>query len=135
MSKSKPGKSAPLQQPRKSHGFPKSVENFTDGLVRVVEHFGWPGACLIILWRFFESNGSKEQKQQFIDIFFLGKGVEQVYPFFLMGILFSLLLLAQWFYWRQRIKVLNLEISRLSKWKSDHQEAKIGTQFLHTSGG
>ena len=109
-----------------------TVAETVDGIVRIVEHFGWPGALLIVCWRFVESHGTIEQKREIIDRFILGKGVTGGYPFLVMGGVFVLVVVAQYYFWQHRTKVLINEIERLSKWKSEHQEKKIGTDLHHT---
>ena len=106
-------------------------EAAADAIVRVAERFGWPGAALIIAWRFLETNGSVDQKRQVIDMFILGKGIGANYPFLVMAGVFALLLLAQRVAWKKRTKYLTDEIDRLSKWKSEHQESTI--PGLHSS--
>jgi hypothetical protein len=43
-----------------------------------------------------------------------------------------LVFLAQNRYWKGRVKVLDLEVKRLSQWKSDRQQAQIATILHHT---
>ena len=71
-------------------------------------------------------------KQRIIDKFVLGKELDSVYPLLVVGVVGALLFVGQHYYWRKRVTVLNAEISRLSKWKSDHQQQKIAVNLHHT---
>lgn len=98
----------------------------------LVERFGWPGTFLILSYIFVERHATKTQKQEIIDKFLLGSGISDSYPLIILGIIAVGLFMAQNFYWKKRVSVLEGEIKRLSNWKSDHQESKIDIGLHHT---
>lgn len=72
------------------------------------------------------------QKQAIIDQYILGKGLTEWYPLGIVVGIALLLYYAQDYFWRRRVNQLNKEIGRLGKWKSDRQQAQIGTDLHHT---
>jgi hypothetical protein len=122
----------PRTNPKPNNGNRRGWATTIDGFVRLVEHFGWPGALVIIVSYFVQTNATIEQKQAIIDTYILGKGISGNYPLLVMAGLGALLLLGQHYFWTRRTKVLVDEIERLSKWKSEYQEAKIGTELHHS---
>ncbi len=103
----------------------RSVETLSD-------KFGWPAVFLILGYVFVFKFASLEQKQTLIDMYLLGKGIDQWYPIGVVVAFATLLLLAQDFWWRRKDRIKQREIDRLSQWKSDFQEHHIGTKLHHT---
>lgn len=108
------------------------IRVFADLVARIVDRFGWGGAFVVLGFFFVQYNGTAEQKQQIIDKFVLGKELNSVYPLLAIGSLAILIFLGQNYYWRKRVAILNDEINRLSKWKSDHQQQNIAVNLHHT---
>jgi len=102
---------------------------------QTVDRFGWPGALILISFFFVQYNGTPAQKQEIIDKFVLGKGVDRIYPFIVIVIIGLLTFFAQNIYWQRKVKALKVEIERLAKWKTDHQQKQIGGDLHHTDPG
>src|SRR5882672_8047859 len=103
------------------------------GLIsHIIDRFGWPGAVIVFGYLFVEKNGTVQQKQEIIDKFILGKGIDDLYPLIILGVLSMLVMLAQRHYYQQREKILQKEIDRLAEWKSAYQEAHIPADLHHT---
>jgi hypothetical protein len=108
------------------------LRHFLQVLTVTIDTIGWPGTVLLLLFFILEYNGTAEQKHQFIDMYILGKGMSPQSLFVIPCILFLVIIAAQNFYWRKRIRILERENQRLSEWKSGHQQANIATNLQHT---
>jgi hypothetical protein len=122
----------PGGSPRSPSSWLTPIRVFADLVAKTVDRFGWGGAFVVLGFFFVQYNGTAEQKQQIINKFVLGKELNSVYPFLAIGTLAILIFFGQNYYWRKRVAVLNDEIMRLSKWKSDHQQQNIAVNLHHT---
>jgi hypothetical protein len=98
---------------------------------KLVDKCGLAGAFLIFVCAFVMGYATTEQKHEIINLFVLGHGIQAFYPTLVSSAVFVLLLFGQQFYFGNRIRKLQLELTRLGQWKSDHQEKQIGP--LHHS--
>jgi hypothetical protein len=106
------------------------------GLIEtVIDRFGWPGALLLYAIYFLEKNATQDQKRSIIDLYFLGKGINLQYPLAILGAVFILAFLAQWGYYRKKVRLMKDEIKRLGEWKTKHQELKVGGPLHHSVKG
>ena len=121
----------PLTRP-KAGAFNTTLHGFFSVVAMMVDRLGWGGALIVLVFFFIQYNGTTEQKQKIIDKFVLGKELDLVYPYIGLGILGIVVFVGQSHYWRKKISILNAEIDRLSKWKSDHQQKQIGVNLHHT---
>jgi hypothetical protein len=100
-------------------------------LERIAERFGLVGAFLLAVFVFVVAFASKEQKVEIIDLFLLGKGIENVhFQIMTVGVALALLV-AQGFSFSKRVKSMQGEIDRLAKWKTDHQQREIPLKLNH----
>lgn len=98
----------------------------------IVERFGWPGFILLYAVYFIERNATTEEKRAIIDLYALGKGTSSVYPTIILGVVGGLAFLAQWGYYRKKLRLMEKEIKRLAEWKTAHQERKTGDSLHHS---
>lgn len=104
------------------------------GIVEVLlDRFGWPGLLLVYLMYFIQNDASREQKEEIVSLYILGKGIGNLYPLLALGTLFTVALFAQRFYYRRRVKLMDEELQRLGEWKSQHQEKQIGGPLHHSN--
>jgi len=126
---------ASLSKNRNRQGPPQTRSGWIAfaGIVEaLLNRFGWPGLLLVYSMYFVQNNASLEQKRDIIDLYVLGKGIGQLYPLIVMGSLFTLTLFAQRFYYRKQVKLMDEELQRLGKWKTEYQEKQIGAPLHHS---
>lgn len=87
---------------------------------------------MILLYVFIERHATEDQKHEMIDRFLLCKDQNMVYWYAGVGVVVAALFFGQNRYWRKRNEILNEEVQRLSKWKSDHQQQQIASGMHHT---
>ncbi len=99
---------------------------------KLVDRCGLAGAFLIFVCIFVLAYASAEQKREIINLFILGHGIRAFYPALVSSAVFVLLLFGQQFYFDRRIRSLQIELTRLGQWKSDHQEQQIAGPLHHS---
>ena len=134
MTKKREGQNTQHQRPKANgdSGWLRFFQNFFDAFARMVDRVGWAGALIVLIFCFVQYNGTAEQKQKIIDKFVLGSSGELVYPFIGLVLIGVVVFLGQNYYWRKRVQLLNEEVDRLSKWKTDHQQRSIPGGLHHT---
>ena len=100
---------------------------------RLIDKCGLAGAFLVFVCIFVVVFASADQKRDIIDLFILGRGIRALYPALVSSAAFILLLFGQQFYYDRRIRMLQIELTRLGQWKSDHQDRQFD-EPLHHSG-
>jgi len=99
---------------------------------KLVGTLGWPGTVFILGYIWFWKFGTLDQKQELINKIFLGKGTEELFWIIVISVLAAIVCWVQSFIYHRKIKVMQEEIDRLSKWKTDHQEKTIGKNLHHS---
>lgn len=80
-----------------------------------------------------EYRATDEQRHAIIDMYILGKGIKTLYPILTMGVLFLFVALAQRYWYRRKITLLERELLRVGSEKSVKQETAIGVPLHHAS--
>jgi hypothetical protein len=101
---------------------------------KLVDKCGLAGAFLIFVCIFVLAYASPDQKRDIINLFILGRGIRALYPTLASSAVFVLLLFGQQFYFEKRIRKLQIELTRLGQWKSDHQEKQLTGPLHHSRG-
>jgi hypothetical protein len=99
---------------------------------KLVDKCGLAGAFLVFVCIFVVVFATSEQKHEIINLFILGRGIQAFYPTLVSSGIFVLLLFGQQFYFGRRVHNLQLELTRLGQWKSDHQEQQIAGPLHHS---
>jgi hypothetical protein len=99
---------------------------------KLVDKCGLAGAFLIFVCGFVMAYATADQKREIINLFILGHGIRAFYPAFVSSAVFLLLLFGQQFYFDRRIRKLQIELTRLGQWKSDHQQQLIDGPLHHS---
>ncbi len=99
---------------------------------RAIDRFGWPGGTVILGFIFVEMHGTKQQKQEIVEML--------IHPDSPGGQAIGLLVLvtsgvfvAQHYYWKRKFRTLELEKDRLATWKTEHQQKRIPVPLHHTN--
>ena len=108
------------------------VHRLADLVTVLLDRFGWPGLLVLVAFVSLYKFASDEQKREIIDVYFLGKGIGDVYPVLLTALLALGLLLAQRRWYRKKLEEMQQEIDRITKAKGQRQEEKIGADLHHT---
>jgi hypothetical protein len=101
---------------------------------KLVDKCGLAGAFLVFVCIFVLVFATSEQKHEIINLFILGHGIQAFYPTLVSSGIFILLLFGQQFYFGRRVHKLQIELTRLGQWKSDHQEQQIADPLHHSQG-
>jgi predicted membrane protein len=111
----------------------KLGEAFIHGFFNLLGKFGLAGILVLILYWFLTANASDEQKKEIIDMWFLYKNLSQIHFVIISILLICIILLTgQWLYYKNRIRILKEEVTRLSAEKTAYQEVAIGKELNHT---
>lgn len=110
---------------------PEVFALFLNLFARAIDRFGWPGGAVLILFGFVEVHGTDKQKHEIIDMLIHpdspgGKAIG------LLVLLATGIFIAQHYYWKRRLSVIEAENERLAKWKSAHQQKLIPVDLTHT---
>lgn len=111
--------------------FSKIILAVLEFLGDIVRTSGLAGLVFICGFIFFWKFGTLEQKKEFIDKVFLGKGIADLYWVIIICVLAMLVCWAQRYYYGKQLKEKQKEINRLIKWKMDHQEKTIDKDLPH----
>ncbi len=103
-------------------------------LVVAIERVGLPGVVLLLAYLFVTRYASADQKREIVDLYVLGKGLEDTTRLLVVGALGALIILAQGMVCSRRQAAMQREIDRLAEWKTAHQQALTGSS-LHPSRG
>jgi hypothetical protein len=105
---------------------------FVEIATNAIDKLSLPGFFIILLAYVFVIFATHKQKEEFIDLYILGKGMQGYTPFWVILILFALILFAQRALFNKRERVLRDEIERLGAWKTAHQEMDAERNLRHT---
>lgn len=115
------------------NSFGESVIAFIGLIGEIVRTFGWSGVILTVYIYILLYFSTTKQKEEFIDIYFLGKGGGQSHWIIIICLLVIVVFWAQQRYYKKQLKVKQDEIDRLSEWKTKHQEKAIDKNLHHTN--
>ena len=91
---------------------------------KLIDKLGTPGALLGVLYIIFISCSNETQRTEFVDKFFLLKA-EPNHIILAITIFFVLLLYLMNIHYSNLINIKEIEIVRLSEFKSNHQKSNI----------
>jgi apolipoprotein N-acyltransferase len=97
-----------------------------------VRVFGWPGVVIFVYFYILLKFSTDRQKEELIDLYFLGKDIGKFYWMMAICILVIIVFFAQRNYYKKKIKIKDEEIKRISKWKTNYQERTINKNLHHT---
>lgn len=98
------------------------MESSLKVLATILKEVGLFGFVLVFFAAFFQLNGTPEQKQEFIDKFFLLKDIEKnPYPVTLLAVFVAVGIVIMVWYFRFRIRLLREENQRIGAQKSELQ--------------
>lgn len=100
-----------------------------DRISSLIEKFGLPVAILVVAVYIFLVIFTSGQQEIFIDMYVLGRNLENNYPHILLALAGSAIILLQRWRYRKLIKKHKEEINRLSAWKSGYEEKAIGEKL------
>jgi hypothetical protein len=104
---------------------PKELERTTAWInlfASVVDRVGWPGLLVLTFCGLLFGWASADQKRQFIDLYFLGKGIGNVWPIVVLSIIFCATVVAQVRVYGKKIALIEKELERVGNEKSQLQQ-------------
>ena len=109
----------------------ESTESFLlKSLAGVLKEVGIAGFIVLFSIVIFICYATGEQKRQFIDQYFLLKGIgENPYPFFLLVVILFAVVVVQNVYYRKRLELAERENERIGKEKSELQTLLLDKQL------
>ena len=99
----------------------------------LVSGIGLPGAVFLTVAYFFIKSATDAQKEEFINLFFLGKWNGRPVLGLVITAIFVLFILVQRYYYKYKVLILKTEIDRLGSEKSKAQAQKIGKPLNSSS--
>jgi hypothetical protein len=102
---------------------------------KIADKFGIPTAFGVMSFAAVSMWATTEQKRAIVDMYVLGRGVDQIYPIVIGSAVFTVLWFCQNRYFRRQLLLKDEEIARLAEYKSEHQQSQIVKQLHHTKKG
>jgi len=98
----------------------------------LLEKFGWPGLIVLFIMYLVKYRATEEQVHTLIDMYLLGRGLNQTYPMIVEGVLFLAVLFAQRHLYKRKETQMRVEIARIGGEKSNRQEGALGVKLHHS---
>ncbi|HEY2392671.1 MAG TPA: hypothetical protein VGK22_15965 [Candidatus Angelobacter sp.] len=102
---------------------------------KIADKFGIPTAFGVMSFVAVSMWATTEQKRAIIDMYVLGRGVDQIYPIVIFSVIAVVLSFCQNRYFRRQLRLKDDEIARLAEYKSEHQQSQIDKRLHHTKKG
>lgn len=97
----------------------------------IVERLGWPGLAIFLIFYCIQIWATDAQRQEIIDTYILGKGIQPWWPFIVVALFFVLLIWGQQLIHRRELRAKNDEIKRIGAEKSKTQEIEADREWKH----
>jgi len=98
----------------------------------LLDKFGWPGLLVLFVMYLVTYRASEDQVRALIDMYLLGRGIGNIYPTIVMGIVFLAVLFAQRHLYKRKENQMLSELARIGAEKSSKQEAALGVKLHHS---
>lgn len=99
----------------------------------LVDRIGWPGVLVFLIFFAMQFWSTSEQKAEFVGMYILGKGILNVWPIVVLGVIFLATVLAQHRIYDKKIALLKGELRRVGDEKSSLQQ-ELTDRRLERSG-